>query len=223
MASTILNFSADDLTKMEQRFRTQLINSITGFKSVALIGTRSKSGQENLAIFNSLVHIGAHPPLVGMFSRPDSVDRHTLDNIRETGVYTINHIQASWADRAHQTSARYPQTVSEFEAVGLHTEYKDEFPAPFVHESSIQLGMRLAEEIPVRLNGTVLLIGQIEHISLPEGCLLSDGFVNIAQAGTIAGSGLDAYYEIENMRRMSYAKPNRWPDILHTNVKASNT
>lgn len=223
MAPTILNFSADDLAKLEQRFRTQLINSITGFKSVALIGTRSTGGQENLAIFNSLVHIGAHPPLVGMFSRPDSVDRHTLDNIRETGVYTINHIQSSWADRAHQTSARYPQTVSEFDAVGLHTEYKEEFPAPFVQESYIRLGMRLAQEIPIQLNGTVLVIGQIEHISVPEACLLPDGFANIAQAGTIAGSGLDAYYEVENMRRMSYAKPNRWPDIKHTNVKERHT
>jgi hypothetical protein len=42
-----------------------------------------------------------------------------LENILETNFYTINHINKSSYKKAHQTSARYPKEVSEFEAVGL--------------------------------------------------------------------------------------------------------
>jgi flavin reductase (DIM6/NTAB) family NADH-FMN oxidoreductase RutF len=74
-------FTLFDLESMEQRFRTNFINSISGFKSVALIGTTDSKSQTNLAIFSSIIHIGANPPLLGFVVRPDSVERHTLENI----------------------------------------------------------------------------------------------------------------------------------------------
>ncbi|RYF96590.1 MAG: flavin oxidoreductase, partial [Chitinophagaceae bacterium] len=76
-----------DLMEMEQRKRAHLINSVGGFKSVCLIGTTDNAAQTNLAIFSSIVHIGANPPLICFIMRPDSVERHTLANILETGVY----------------------------------------------------------------------------------------------------------------------------------------
>ena len=54
-----------DLTEImnwDERFRLKFINSISGYKGVHLIGTKSKSGNTNLAIFNSIVHIGSSPP-----------------------------------------------------------------------------------------------------------------------------------------------------------------
>ncbi len=109
-----LEFTYDDIMRLEQRYRAMFINSIGGFKSVVLIGSKNKAGQTNLAIFNSLFHVGANPPLVGFIIRPDSVERHTLRNILETGVFTINHIHESFFIQAHQTSARYPKEISEF-------------------------------------------------------------------------------------------------------------
>lgn len=47
---------------LEDRKRIALINSLSGFKSLNLIGTINNQGQTNLAIFNSVVHIGANPP-----------------------------------------------------------------------------------------------------------------------------------------------------------------
>lgn len=48
------------------------------------MGTVNKIGHTNLAIFNSVIHIGANPPLMGFISRPNSGERHTLENIQET-------------------------------------------------------------------------------------------------------------------------------------------
>ncbi|MBW1653963.1 hypothetical protein NLG42_13805 [Flavobacterium plurextorum] len=47
-----------DIDQLQSRERVHLINSLGGFKSVSLIGTKSRSGNTNLSIFSSLFHIG---------------------------------------------------------------------------------------------------------------------------------------------------------------------
>jgi flavin reductase (DIM6/NTAB) family NADH-FMN oxidoreductase RutF len=192
---------------MEQRKRAQLINSIIGFRSVALIGTIHTEGQTNLAIFNSIVHIGSNPPLLGFIMRPDSVERHTLSNIMETGCYTINHINSSMYEKAHQTSARYPKNVSEFDAAQLTPQFKDGFMAPFVKESHIQIGMEFKERIEISINQTSMIIGEIKFVHYPANCLLEDGFIDIEKAGTITSAGLDSYHTTQLLQRLQYAKP----------------
>lgn len=192
---------------MEQRKRAQLINSISGFRSVALIGTIDMEGQTNLAIFNSIVHIGSNPPLLGFIMRPDSVERHTLTNIMETGFYAINHINSSIYEKAHQTSARYPKTMSEFDATQLTPLFKEGFVAPFVNESHIQIGMEFKERIPISINQTSMIIGEIKWIHYPDNCLSEDGFLDIEKAGTITSAGLDSYHTTQVLKRLEYAKP----------------
>ena len=75
------------LQAQDSRYRATLINSLAGVKQAFLIGSKSSSGHSNLAIFNSLIHIGANPPLWGFLCRPDTVKRDTLQNILETGEY----------------------------------------------------------------------------------------------------------------------------------------
>lgn len=195
------------LMEMEQRKRAQFINSISGFRSVALIGTRDTKGQTNLAIFSSIVHIGSNPPLLSFIMRPDSVERHTLTNIMETGFYTINHINADMYEKAHQTSARYPKNVSEFDAAQLTPAFKNDFVAPFVAESNIQIGMEFKERINININQTSMIIGEIKFVHYPTNCLLDDGFMDIEKAGTITSSGVDSYHTTQLLQKLEYAKP----------------
>ncbi len=195
------------IMEMEQRKRAQFINSISGFRSVALIGTRDTKGQTNLAIFSSIVHIGSNPPLLSFIMRPDSVERHTLTNIMETGFYTINHINADMYEKAHQTSARYPKNVSEFDAAQLTPAFKNDFVAPFVAESNIQIGMEFKERINISINQTSMIIGEIKFVHYPTNCLLDDGFIDIEKAGTITSSGVDSYHTTQLLQKLEYAKP----------------
>jgi flavin reductase (DIM6/NTAB) family NADH-FMN oxidoreductase RutF len=195
------------LMEMEQRKRAQFINSISGFRSVALIGTTDTNGQTNLAIFSSIVHIGSNPPLLSFIMRPDSVERHTLTNILETGFYTINHINVHVYEKAHQTSARYPKSVSEFEATGLTPSFKNDFVAPFVAESNIQIGMEFKERLDISINQTSMIIGEIKFVHYPDNCLLDDGFIDIEKAGSITSAGLDSYHTTQVLKRLEYAKP----------------
>lgn len=209
MAESKTTISINNILDFEQRYRATFINSLSGFKSVNLIGTKDRDNNENLAIFSSVVHIGANPPLIGFIVRPDSVNRHTLTNILTTQSYTLNHINDNIFNKAHQTSARYPKEESEFEAVGLTPEYKNECFAPFVKESNVQIEMEFKEKVDLKINGTSLIIGQIKSIHLPLKAIQEDGFIDLEQLNTITCSGLDSYHKTQQLNRLSYAKPNQ--------------
>jgi flavin reductase (DIM6/NTAB) family NADH-FMN oxidoreductase RutF len=204
-----INFNSESLNSLEKNKRVHLINSLGGFKSVSLVGTSDLEGNTNLAIFSSIFHIGANPPLIGLIFRPSPPERNTYNNIIHTGFYTINHINESIYRQAHQTSARYNHDVSEFEITDLKPEFKDDFFAPYVAECQIQLGVEFKEKIDISINNTTLIIGEIKQIYIPENCLLQDGFVDIEKANTITCSGLDSYHKTVQLDRLSYAKPNQ--------------
>lgn len=207
--TTLKTYHTADFEQMPQLFRTQFFNSLTGSKSINLVGTINTTGQTNLAIFAQVFHLGADPSLIGMIVRPDSVPRHSLENIEETHVFTLNHIKPNFIEQAHQTSARYDKTISEFDVVGLSPYFTDALMAPYVKESDIRIGLKYVEKIQLKSNNTVLVVGEIIELMLPEKSVGEDGFIDLHAAGTITGSGLDAYYSTNKLQRLSYAKPDK--------------
>ena len=207
----------DDLEQLDRDFRRNLINSITGYKSGNLIGSINADGEANLAIFNSVTHIGANPPYIGIVMRPLIVPRNTYSNIKETGYFTINSIHQSFYKNAHQTSANYPAHLSEFEECGLTPHYGNIHPAPYVQESLIRIGLELNEELHIKSNGTILLIGQVIELQVPQNIIAADGQVAHHLADGVAVVGLDAYYTAQPLQRMAYARPGVPPRPLTTN------
>ncbi len=194
---------------MEKQERVHFVNSLGGFKSVSLVGTVDNDGNTNLAVFSSLVHIGANPPLMALIFRPSPPERNTLSNLLETGFYTLNHINEIIYKKAHQTSARYEKEVSEFDETGLTPIYKNDFSAPFVKESFVQIGMAFREKIDITINNTIMVIGEIVQVYFPENCLGKDGFIDLEKVNTITCSGLDSYHKTIQLDRLSYAKPDK--------------
>lgn len=205
---TLAKLNQQDLKGMDQRGRVKLINSVVGYKSANLIGTVDSKGQENLSIVSSVIHLGSSPALIGFISRPHSVERHTLENIITGGYYTINAVSADIAQQAHQTSARYDKRQSEFDMVGLTAEYDDDFPAPFVLQSPLKMGMKLVERITIATNQTELVIGEIDRIWLAKKAVMPDGYVDVESLQLVTISGLDSYHTTERLHRLSYAKPD---------------
>jgi flavin reductase (DIM6/NTAB) family NADH-FMN oxidoreductase RutF len=199
--------STTTIQTWERFYRANFINSLTGFKSASLIGTVNKKGKPNLGIFSSLVHIGSDPALVGYINRPIKAAPHTLANIQSTGVFTINHIHPSILEQAHQTSAKYPDDVNEFEEVGLTAEFLENMPAPFVKESKVKYALTLEEIIPIKLNDTFLVIGKVQQVKLEENIVLPDGFLELDKASSICSNGIDGYYSTQLIDRYQYAKP----------------
>lgn len=201
-------FTSNDIDALDQRYRTNLINTLSGAKSANLVGTTGEHG-DNLAIVNSVVHIGAHPPLMGMIMRPHSVRRDTLENIYATESYTLNQVALGWIDKAHQTSARYEQGVSEFDAVGLTAEYLAGHSSPFVAQSEVKIGLKLEDSVSIKANDTILIIGKVVLLQVSDNAVLADGSLDYTRLNTAAITGLDTYHALVQRDKLSYAKPDQ--------------
>lgn len=207
------HFSPKDINNMHHLYRINLINSCSGYKSANLIGTKSSRGVSNVAIFSSVTHIGSEPAMLGFFLRPTTVARNTYDNIKETGAFTINHIHEPILQDAHHTSAKYDATISEFDVTKLEEDYKNDFFAPFVKHSPVQMAMNYVEEYPIKSNGTILVIGQIHDLYIQDHILEKDGFVNLSEANVVSINGLDGYALPKLKTRIEYQRPKKLTEI----------
>lgn len=204
-----MRYTRDDIDGLNKIFRINLINSCTGYKSANLLGSISSDGNTNVAVFSSVTHLGSNPPTLGFILRPTTVPRNTFKNIKETGVFTINHIFEDILEDAHHTSAKYPEDVSEFDMTNLETEYKDNCIAPFVKGSPVQMKMRYVEEHLIKTNDVIHVIAEIEELFVNDEILQKDGFIDLAKGKVAAINGLDAYGIAKENTRFSYQRPKK--------------
>jgi len=195
-----------DIEAMEKLSRVQFANTLPGPKPISLIGSVNRAGQTNLAPFSTVTHLGSNPALIGLISRPDLVDRHSLSNILDTRSYTINHVHAGILEQAHLCSARYPRDVSEFTATGLTPHFEPGIAAPFVVESRLRFALELVETIPINANNTILIVGKVRLVQLPEEHLAADGAIDLTAIGSLASTALDTYFQLTEPTRLPYAK-----------------
>lgn len=198
--------TAEDLAGMDKLPRVQLATTLPGPKPICLVGTRSRDGQANLAPFSSVTHLGSNPVLIGMVTRPDTVERQTLRNIIETGEWTLNHITSDIVAQAHQCSARYPSHHSEFEATELKEYSHDGVHPPFVAASPLRFALSLEEIIDIPSNGTKLIVGRVQLIDIPDSSLADDGSLDLAKLGSLASTALDTYFSLTEVAKLPYAK-----------------
>ena len=183
------HITAADISAFEKVYRLNLVNGLPGFKPANLVGTSAPDGQTNLAIFSSVLHLGSDPAVLGMVTRPTTVPRHTYQNIKDNdGCFTLNHVPLSLIAQAHYTSANFEDNISEFEECGFTAVHRDGFPAPYVAESPLSIGLRLREE-----------------------GLRPDGTLDLVALGEAAISGLDGYHEVLPPQRFGYARPGTFP------------
>jgi len=202
-------FDQKDLASLDHLYRINLINSSSGFKSANLIATKSKEGVANVAVFSSVIHLGSDPPLLGFLTRPTTVPRNTYKNIKETGCYTINHIYEDIIKDAHHCSAKYDASISEFSMTGLKEEYDHTCMVPFVKGAPVQLQMKFREEHHFKINGTIMIIGEIIEIYIKEELLKDDGFIDLSEGQITAINGLDGYTIPKLKTRLPYQRPKK--------------
>jgi hypothetical protein len=65
------------------------------------------------------------------------------------------------------------------------------------------------ESQTLKVNGTELLIGAIEHVWVDEKGLRPDGSLDLNLLGTVTVTGLDEYHVGQKIARLSYPKPGK--------------
>ncbi|WP_288954974.1 flavin reductase [uncultured Polaribacter sp.] len=202
-------FNFNDIQSLEKIYKINLINSCSGFKSANLLGSISKEEIPNVAVFSSVTHLGSNPPTLGFILRPTTVPRNTYKNIKDTAVFTINHIYEDIIDDAHHTSAKYAEAISEFDVTNLEEEYKGNFKAPFVKNAPVQMSMKFVEEIYVPSNDVMLIVAQIQELYIKDELLEKDGLINLSKGNIATINGLDTYAIPKFKKQLSYQRPKK--------------
>ena len=202
-----MHLTRSDIKAMSKVDRLHLINSLSGIKPANLIGTVDSKGNENLAIFSSVVHLGSNPALFGFILRPKGeVRRHTHENIEATKEYTINFVHTGVTQQAHFTSIKAEKDQSEFDLSSFTPAYIDGFKAPFVKESIVKMGLSFVEEIPIQANNTSLMIGQVEHVFIPDAVKEQGYMLNLEELDVAGISGLNTYYKLQKSAFYPYVR-----------------
>ena len=199
-------YTLDDISKWDRRYRAHCLNTLHGPKTAALLATRSSQGVSNLAVMNSIVHVGANPPMIGMIFRPLTVERHSYTNIMETGRFSLNLIHEGILDKAHQCSAKYAAEVSEFNAVGLTESFELDSEIPTVLECPIQILLQKEEQHPLK-NDCIFMVSSVLAIRVPGNKISDQGHVDHESLHTIGVLGLDHYFTIDKTIQKEYAQP----------------
>lgn len=207
-------FSEEDILQMPKVKRLNIINSITGIKPANLISTIDERNRHNLAIFSSVVHLGSNPALIGFILRPqEKIRRHTYENILENGYYTINHLPNHKTLEGHYTSAKFDKETSEYDVCHFTPEFQHEFPVPYVKESFLKMGLKHVESIPIKYNGTVMIVGKILQVYVAKSSLSEEGYINLEKAKSVGISGLNTYYDLKKIDSYPYARPHELPQF----------
>ena len=205
-------FSEEDILQMPKVKRLNIINSITGVKPANLISTIDERNRHNLAIFSSVVHLGSNPALIGFILRPQQkIRRHTYENILENGYYTINHLPNHKTLEGHYTSAKFDKETSEYDVCHFTPEFQYDFPVPYVKESFLKMGLKHVESIPIKYNGTVMIVGKILQVYVAKSSLSEEGYINLEEAKSVGISGLNTYYDLKKIASYPYARPHELP------------
>jgi flavin reductase (DIM6/NTAB) family NADH-FMN oxidoreductase RutF len=203
------HLSKEDFDDLQKFYRINLINSCTGYKSANLIGTISEDGIENVAVFSSITHLGSNPAMLGYILRPTTVPRNTYKNIKQTGVFTVNHIIKKIINDAHHTSAKYEENISEFDMTMLEQEYKEGCIAPFVKGSPVQLVCNYQNEYHIKENGTILVVASIEDLYFNKDLVDDSGFLRLDKGEVVTVNGCDGYALPSLIDRFEYQRPKK--------------
>jgi len=208
-----MQLDKEGISELDRKYRLNLINSISGIKPANLIGSRSEKKEDNVAIFSSVFHLGSNPAQLGFIMRPLSEPpRDTYRNIQETGYYTINHVSESFIKKAHYTSAKLDRGESEFDLINIEKEFIKDFNAPFVKDSSVKMGMKHEESVPLS-NGCTLVIGSVDVLVIPDDAINELGQLDLEKYNAVGISGLNTYYGLNKLESFPYVRNSEIPDF----------
>jgi flavin reductase (DIM6/NTAB) family NADH-FMN oxidoreductase RutF len=137
-------------------------------RPIGWVGTMSAAGIHNIAPFSYFMPIGSAPPTVAFSSAKDrnGNEKNTLDNILETGVFTLSMVTADLIEQMNASSATVPASVSEFDETGLTPVQGTWVNAPYVGEAHVTSECRVLQSIP--LGNATLVIGEILGFHMSE-------------------------------------------------------
>jgi flavin reductase (DIM6/NTAB) family NADH-FMN oxidoreductase RutF len=167
--------------------------AIVAPRPIAWVSSRGASG-DNLAPYSFFNAVAYNPPQV-MFASTGTKD--SVVNIRETGVFCVNVVEAKRFHDMNATSARLPAGTDEFTHAAVPKAECQQIDCPRVADAPAALECRLWQVIDLPGRDNLLVIGEVIGVHLRDDCMI-DGRFDWG-FGTVARMGYQ-----------DYALPNRY-------------
>ena len=74
------------------------------------------------------------------------------------------------------------------------------------------MAMSFKQAIDIELNGTVLIIGEVEHIIMPDNAIV-DNDIDLEKTHSVGISGLNSYYALKKIEKHPYVRVSEVPEF----------
>ncbi|MDT8399296.1 MAG: flavin reductase family protein [Pseudomonadales bacterium] len=166
-------------------------------RPIAWAGTRSLAGKDNLAPFSFYNAFSANPPIVGFSPIPrlDGSRKDTLQNVMETGCFTLNVVSYDLVRKMSMSSALLEPGDSEFDYAELTPVQAESINAPYVAESPIVFECVLQQMISFgdQPGAGNLILGKITHVRIADELYLENGRIDFGALDPVARLGGNFY------------------------------
>jgi flavin reductase (DIM6/NTAB) family NADH-FMN oxidoreductase RutF len=156
-------------------------------RPIALVTSLSEAGVVNAAPFSFFNVFSEAPPLVvlGLQHKPGRVLKDTTLNIRESGEFVVNMVDAALAEAMNITAINFPPDMSEVEAAGLATAPSLKVRPPRLAQSPAAMECRKTVSLSFGPHRE-LLVGEVVQFHIADG-VMDDAFnVDVAAYQPIA-------------------------------------
>ncbi|MEV5964599.1 flavin reductase family protein [Kribbella sp. NPDC051952] len=183
-----------------------LLNSVVVPRPIAWVSSQSADGVLNLAPHSFFTVSCVQPPMVQFTSvgRKDS-----LNNVEATGEFVVNFAAEPLFEQVNASGTNFPPEVSEFEAIGVHTEPSRTVAVPRVAESPVAIECTL--HTTLELGDCTLVIGQVRHLAVDAAVLDGDHHPDINLLRPLARLGKDEWSTLGEVRSITRIRAADWP------------
>jgi flavin reductase (DIM6/NTAB) family NADH-FMN oxidoreductase RutF len=189
-----MHLITDDISR---ELNGKLWASLIAPRPIALISTRSADGVPNIAPYNSYAGLATHPPMLGVsFSgAKGGGDKHTLANIKSTGVFVVNLVPRFLADIMNK-SAEGADAEDDFARLSLSAAPAETVDCPRIVGSPASLECRLVNTMPLPPSRCEFVVGQITGVFLRDEFVREDGTFDPMAADLLTSIGAEDYLSL---------------------------
>ncbi len=152
-----------------------LIGSVSP-RPIALVSTKDKDGNDNLAPYSFFNAFSSNPPILVFSSNRrvrDNTTKDTLQNVIDTKEVVVNMVNHDIVQQMAISSVEYPSEVSEFEKAGLTPVKSNCIDVNRVEEAPVNMECKVKEIITLGDHGGAghLIICEVVLMHINEDVL----------------------------------------------------
>jgi len=144
------------------------------------VSTVSGTGVPNLAPYSFFNGVAYVPPQIMFAStgvKPDQAGtKDSVANIRETGVFCVNVVEAAARDAMNASSAHMPADADEFAEAGVTSAHCEAIDCIRVAGAPAALECRMTQIVQIEGETNYVVFGEVVGVHLRDDCIVDGQF-----------------------------------------------